>query len=359
MFYTSAWCLTTEDDFESKVPLLLLGQSITNFNSQYRLSVLFLEGFNKLSSNYKKQLFVRNIDVIDYSTQFSNIVSQYKKISEYYSHYERNCLLRWVAFHEYLKKNKCNQFYHIDSDIILHTSLERLANEAAGLTFMTLGCPVFLTISDFNWFDIYIRELSVLNYDASKYLINNNITIEMCRENDRKKFNISLFRDPIGSDQDLLEYLISSNILIQSDYNLITNREFYYVQNPLHFSQMSSYLKIAPGEIVTCDEHGSLSYAGKLIPFTHFQGSFCFRTAKIYLLVRQFSFLNNYLPKILLPFRISSAGYSVPLISKLLLMLFKNRYRTRSEIIQALMSRDSLGQIELVKLLNIINKYHP
>ena len=360
MFCTSAWCLDNEIEFERNVPLLLLGDSLLKHKSTKRLSVLFLEGFDKLSQKYITELNSKNIDVIDYSREFNLIKNSYPNICNYYNHYERNCFLRWIAFEKYHKENSTQQFWHIDSDIILHMSLDELAHETTHLTFMTLGCPVFLTISETKWFDTYRSELLKIESDIVDYLNINKITRDQCKKNDYKKFNISLYREPIGSDQDLLEYLISSNKIIQNEYEAIINNNIYYIQNPLVFSLMDKYLSnISTNVSVTLNNEDQILYRNKKIPFTHFQGTFCVYTAKTYLILRKLNIKSKAIHKMFLRYKFINKRFYPSLISRIILKMSKllniNDY-SRGYIINFLTKNKQGQSTELIGLYRIIRE---
>ncbi len=249
MFYTSAWCLKGERRFKENIPLTALGDSLLRFHSQERIKVLLLEGFESLSQNYLRELSERSIDVVDFTEEFGAIVGRYPNIDAHYSRYERNCFLRWIAFKDYREKYDAGQFWHLDSDMALYISLNELAEKTKGLTFMTLDCPCFLTISRKGWFETYDRELGKLNSNVKEYLKNGGITKEECRAHDHEKFNASLYREPLGSDQDFLEYLISSGKIFQE--NAPPNRQERFLLCPKSielFSDGCLYAESGSGE---------------------------------------------------------------------------------------------------------------
>jgi hypothetical protein len=67
----------------------------------------------------------------------------------------------------------------------------------------------------------------------------------VCSTRDAELANQSLYRNPIGSDQDLLEYLVSSGKIVQAPAREIFSSRYYFVQNPLainvwHEAQMAN-----------------------------------------------------------------------------------------------------------------------
>ena len=92
---------------------------------------------------------------------YHRICKLFPNIVNYYSFYEANCFIRWLVFREIISKENLNfkQIWHLDSDIILHTSLDNIAKDTKGKTFMLQGSPCFMSISDKSWFDTFEKEL--------------------------------------------------------------------------------------------------------------------------------------------------------------------------------------------------------
>jgi len=87
--------------------------------------------------------------------------------------------------------------------------------------------------------------------------------------------NVTPYRNPIGSDQDFLEYLISAEILPQDKSSRIFDSRFYFIQNPLvarYWDDLQS--PTFSGQVVE-NAKGELLYGSKSIPFIHYQNQFC------------------------------------------------------------------------------------
>ncbi|HXB90696.1 MAG TPA: hypothetical protein VNU72_00340 [Puia sp.] len=288
MFYTAAWCTSDESAFRRELPLQLLGESLKKYRSRLPLHIVLLEGIERLSAGYLRSLEETGFILVDYSAAFREIVATYPNIDAQHSRYERNCLLRWVAFRKLFKghPDKPPQFWHLDSDVLLHTSLDELANDTAGKTFMLQGCPVLLTVSDPRWFEIYEANLAAMEKDLHGYSAAAAAEKQRCRTNDYELANNSFYRDPIGSDQDLLEYLVSSKRLPQNDRSVIYRSRYFFVENPLAFNlagfdrQGEEVVEFA----MTAD--GRIQSGKKQVPFVHYQNGFA-RYAQVFLLLKQ------------------------------------------------------------------------
>ncbi len=276
LFITSAWAAGGEERFRTNVPLETLGRSIENAGgAKVSVAVLVIEGFPLFSPAFLEKLSSLGLTIIDYGKPFAEIASRFPRIGSRYSPYERNCFLRWLAFKNWLaEKNIGGQVWHIDSDMTFHAPLEQIAEDTRGKTFMTDGGPAFVSIANPDWFTIYERELESFEKDIDGYSAEAAREHAHCRENDYGLFNRSDYRNPLGSDQDLLEYLVSSRTLPQSQRTEIECLPFRFIENPM----------VMAGNIppIRGDNRGGIISGGKRVPFIHYQGYF-YDFAKIYL----------------------------------------------------------------------------
>ena len=353
MFYTSVWCLNGEARFRENIPLGALGNSVVKFGSKQRIAALVLEGFQNLSQRYIDECAAQNIDLVDFSEQFRLIVEEYKNIDQYYSRYERNCFLRWIAFDKYHKDRGGGQFWHLDSDMAMCVSLDELAEKTKGMTFMTLGCPCFLTVSSAEWFETYRGELKNMDGDIAGYFVSGGVTKKICRSNDHEKFNKSLFREPLGSDQDFLEYLISAGKIYQENFKDIVDTSFYYIQNPLSFFQMDDYLVDRSSVKVENDKEGHLIYKGRRIPFLHYQSGFYYLSS-----VSIFFELPRSWARVLLGYNKEEYAWEPSGIAKYLWKVLREiapRQFSRNNMLDTLFIPNHKGELKVVALLNKSN----
>ncbi|GGB06296.1 hypothetical protein [Puia dinghuensis] len=322
MFYTAAWCTSDESTFRRQLPLELLGESLKRFGSSIPFHIVLLEGIELLSAGYLRMLEEMGFTVIDYSAGFASIVAAYPNIDAQHSRYERNCLLRWLAFRELFEghPDKPAQFWHLDSDILLHVSLDELARDTAGKTFMLQGCPVLLTVSDQGWFDIYEANLRELDRDPAGYSAAAAAEKALCRANDRMLANNSFYRNPIGHDQDLLEYLISSRRLPQDDRSVIYRSDLFFIENPLSLNVGGFDNQGEANLHFEMKEDGKILAGKKQVPFMHYQNNFA-RYAQVYLVLKQWHVPEGVI-RMLLRYQIDEARFGTTLAFRVLSKLW-------------------------------------
>ena len=190
--------------------------------------MVVLEGMDRFSDHYLYSLERLGFTLIDYSKPFKNIVARYPRIAKKYSAFEKNCFLRWIAFKDLFLNSGDQQFWHLDSDVVLHTSLEELAEDTKNKTFMLQGCPALVSIADPTWFQSYESHLCNLDKDIAGYSNEAFARKPACKSRDLELANQSLYRNQLGSDQDLLEYLVSSGQIPQATSREIFDSEYYF-----------------------------------------------------------------------------------------------------------------------------------
>ncbi len=285
-FYTAAWCVAdnwnlspdknqtaSELKMRKAVPFEFLGESSLGYGSRSKITIVMLEGHSCLSAEYIAELERLNFRVINYEESFKKIISLFPNIDQAYNTFERNCFLRWLAFKDVSEKDGISHFLHIDSDLVLYTSLEEIAEETKNKTFMLEGCPAFVSISESNWFDTYETELRKLEENNNSYSDAAAATKETVQKNDEEMCNTSTWRNPIGSDQDLLEYLVAVGKIYQTAAKEIFNSKLFLIENPLLLKHWSHVQGIREGEEIM-EKNGSIYYGSKKIAFTHYQGTF-------------------------------------------------------------------------------------
>jgi hypothetical protein len=317
MFFSSAWCTDTEASFKQNVPLDLLGESIKRFDSQLEFTIVMLEGMDKLSNHFLYELSNADFLIIDYTEQFKKIVSRFPNIDKWFNRYERNCFLRWIAFKEILegRENLPKQFWHLDIDVVLHTSLDELAEDTKGKTFMLQGCPVFVSVSNFAWFEIYQQSLMEFENDITGYSNRAFSLKATCVKNDMNLANQSLFRNPIGSDQDLLEFLVSSRRIFQQTSSEIFDSKYYFIQNSLSISTWHD-LQQGTGFFFNGQGDGQITIDKKKVPFIHYQNTFVMY-ASVYLKLKKL-LLSERLIKRIMKYNIRNEKFKTNAIFKLI-----------------------------------------
>jgi hypothetical protein len=353
MFFTTLWCNTSEEAFKRSVPLDALGKSLLKSRSTYEFNLVFLEGLELLSKNYLDRLKGYGFKVIDYGKQFGGIIKRFADINNFYGTYERNCYLRWIALHQLIKSetNPPTQFWHLDSDIILHTSLDELALDTKGKTFMLQGCPVFVSISDMNWFNIYESELEKFNADIVGYSTSAENVKVFNGVNDLELCNDSQYSNPFVHDQDLIEFLVASRKIIQDQSKVVFTSKYYYIQNLLAVQKWNGLQDGSSNMFRSNDEIG-IHIGKKIVPFIHYQNTFV-EYANVYMFLQKL-FAPTFIKRMILNFDIKNgslkASFGFRCIRKLLKVT--SLVKTREEVVEQL--NNSTNTADLVNLLNFV-----
>jgi hypothetical protein len=353
MFYTSAWCINNEEEFRKAIPFELLGKSMQAHGSTVPFYIIILEGMELLSTRYVNSLKAYGFVVVDYCAGFSDILKRYPEIDRAYTRYERNCFLRWIAFHQLVLSHihEYPQFWHLDGDVILHTSLDELAADTKGKTFMLQGCPVFLTTATIQWFELYETELQKLNDDIIAYSNQAYQEKAACIKNDLSLANQSPFSNPLRSDQDLLEYLVSAKKIIQNDAGIIYDSKYYFIQNPLVIGLWHSIQCKKDSDFIG-NQKSQIFIGDKQVPFTHYQNTFA-NVAGVYLLLLDLLVPRFFVKKIL-AYEITDTGFKTTFVFKVLFRIYRNRAAGpgRYAVIRKIMAKKE--QHGLTGLLNLL-----
>lgn len=358
-FYTFAWCVKDETDFRNKNPFEFLGESIRRFGGNIRMCLVILEGRERLSEEYVDNLGRLGFEVIDWSEAFKSIVARFPRLTAHYSHYERNCFLRWIAFREILRDKGINgQVFHIDSDLVFYAPLGKVTKDTAGMTFVLQGCPAFTSISDPRWFDTYERELALLEQDCEGYSAAAAKEKTGTQARDTELGNTSVWRYPLGSDQDFLRYLIGSGKLPQTPWSEIQKSQFCFFENPLSLRMWLPAPEKVPA--FSSGKNGTILFRGKPVPFLHYQGTFCF-FANIYLLLVGLRLHRFAVWKRLIRFTSVETKFRITFGAKVLWKIadwVAMRY-SKERVITLLNRYGKKGERPIVPLLNFIHQSKP
>jgi hypothetical protein len=355
-FFTFVWSTTGEKEFEEKVALLSLVESVTAFRPNARLVIVVLEGYDHFSTEYRRKLSSAYTEILDYGTRFQALAGEYQNLFKFYSSFEAFCFLRWIVLKRLVEDLKIHgQVWHLDSDVRMLVSLDELAEDTRGKTFMLQGCPVLLSVVDREWLTVYERELRQLDTDIEGYSQTAFAMKDMCRENDRELCNQSLYRNPIGSDQDLLEFLVSSKKIVQASSREIFRSRFYFAQNLLQMGQWDDF-QAPDGRNAVRVRDGQIMVGERRMPLVHFQNNFSMVCA-VYLASRGLGMGLIPVPARLLRYTITETMFRFnPAARGLLLLtrLFPGQY-TRNIVIRR-MSATSKGVVPIVELLNVLRR---
>ncbi|MBU4269313.1 hypothetical protein KJ644_02375 [Candidatus Dependentiae bacterium] len=226
-----AWCKTNEVDFESFVPLEFLGKRNQQLGYSNNINILFIDGFEKLSQQYKHSLKSLGFILHNVSKIFNEYDKKFFKLNRF-GDYEKKCFLRWLVIEKFFNSEP---IVHYDGDIVFNENPEIIKNKIENKTFVLQGCPAFTVISNNEWFNIYRSELNKFTNDIDKYSEiawqnRNNWEITF-----KTRWAGSRFRKIIWSDQDFLSHLIHTNNIIQDSVEdvLFNFKDYVVFQNPL------------------------------------------------------------------------------------------------------------------------------
>ena len=109
----------------------------------------------------------------------------------------------------------------------------------------------------------------------------------ICKTNDWELANISLYPNPIGHDQDLLEYLVASRRLPQDNRAAIYDSKYFFHSEPIG-SQPVQFrpARVREGGRFEMKDDLRIAFGNKEVPFTHYQNTFA-RYAQIFLLLKR------------------------------------------------------------------------
>jgi hypothetical protein len=285
-FFTFVWS-SSEYDLEKYVPLTILSDAIER-NGAYNshLTIVFLEGIEFLSEGYLQRIANNHVSVINYQVEYRKIKNKYAALLNSYSEFYTNCFLRWICFKEIAKNNDYGQVWAIDTDVLPHASLDVIALNTKNKTFLLEGCPTLTSISNYEWFDIYEKQLEDFISDIKGYSINAQINKNTNKKDDDIYCNRSYYQNPLRHDQDLLEYLISAKILPQEQSSSIFSNDLYYIQNPLEINNWEHYQGRIKNNSFKSRGKDIIVNDSRFLVFTHFQTSFVTFCNLYYILVK-------------------------------------------------------------------------
>jgi hypothetical protein len=234
VFYVSAWLAEGKDAaaFERSVPLLFGARRLRRMGSRQEVVVLFLDGFDRLSTGYVDELAGLGFHALDASGDLRRAESATPALGRF-NRYEHFCFLRWLVLDRVADDG--DTVIHLDGDLVFGAAPERVAEALAGRTLVLQGCPALTAITDRDWFAVYAEELARFCRDIDGYSAAAWSERAGWEESHRLRWAGSRYRDVIGSDQDLISHLIHTERLPQSDpRDLVAAGDLYWAENPLY-----------------------------------------------------------------------------------------------------------------------------
>ncbi|MBD3231341.1 hypothetical protein GF322_01630 [Candidatus Dependentiae bacterium] len=290
-----AWCNTNEKDFENFVPLKFVGERNLKLSFSNDINILFFNGFNNLSQQYKSDLQNLGYSLFDVSDLYNFFDKKYSELNRF-GNYEKKCFLRWPVLEKFFQNE---QVIHYDGDIIFNEDPLVIAKKLKGKTFVLQGCPAFTCISNIDWFSQYNEELNLFVKDIENYSdkawrdrFGWEITF-------KTRWAGSRFRKIITSDQDFISHLIHSEKIIQDKIEdiLLALNDYICFENPLFvhsYDENFSYKYIRENGIDYFSykrEDAKNYFIKKRVLFWHMQSCFNFYLSKAIFRKKFLSFL--------------------------------------------------------------------
>jgi len=276
MYFIIIWVDGDEDAFCKRIPLKLMGIHLKRLGFQEEIKVLVLYGYDLLSDLYIQELKKSGIDIIDVNKCFNNYSMQYSHLNRF-GNYEKNCFLRWLVLKHYLDENDIReQLIHFDGDIMFNATPTEIKAEIRNKTFVLQGCPCMVSISNYDWFKIYKEQLNIFVKDIENYSLE-AWELKPDYKTFVEKGAGEFERKILTSDQDLISYLISRDILPQTNPEEIISDNLYWVENPLYI--LSDYCwplkQLGKKNGIVFSIRNNIGYIeNKKIAFFHFQTDF-------------------------------------------------------------------------------------
>lgn len=277
MFFIFAWLKENQDgaSFEQQIPLLFLGNQLRRQGSKQIFNIVFLDGYDQLSTYFISKLEDVGFNLINFSGECRRLIKAFQDLDRF-GKSEMFCFLRWPALARLLKtENFRKQLIHIDGDVIFNASPGEIANDVKGLTFVLQGCPAFATITNYDWFECYCEELMKFSHDIEGYSSKAWSERLGWEKSYIEKWAGFWDRQILSSDQDFINYLVHTGRIVQDNpLTFVKQLELYYTENALYFdSHARSQLSKNQGLLFSSD--GDTCYVeGKKIAFWHFQSDF-------------------------------------------------------------------------------------
>jgi len=269
MFYTFFW-MTAVGAHSTLATMRTMMDSLAGHGGCRSLTVVPMAGADVLLDPVRELSASMGAAWFDGRDIFRELEDAFPRLASTRGEYEVRCLLRWPLLRRMLGGTDFRQVWHIDSDMLFYASLEELARDTAGKTFILQGCPAFSSISEPGWFDTYERALRALEDTGEPGF---RVTREMRarhREGDVGLGNSSVYRIPLTQDQDLIECLVGEGRMPQDPFPVVLGDSFYYMQNPLCLRAWHRAVSEDAGAMF--EERGDAICVGsRRVPFIHFQ----------------------------------------------------------------------------------------
>ncbi len=274
MIYVFVWTKTDEHAFERSVPLLWHGEYLRKMGWSNEITLVFLEGLNVLSKNYRRKLEILGYQILDCHMVVNNIITHNYPQMKHFRQTSKFWFLRWNVLYHLIQEGIAPQnVIHLDGDVIFMNDPHKIQQDVAGKTFVLEGCPAFTSLSREDWFQVWQKELTLFLENRKRYEFTALAEKEEPTRPSREFCSIYCYEHGRFEDQDMLQFLISAGRLPQARTEEIFNSSFYWVQNPLFPDEW--FVEQKCGSVKKIVEKEGASFVGqKQVAFYHFQSNF-------------------------------------------------------------------------------------
>jgi hypothetical protein len=230
---TFVWAPASEQEFEQRFALSLVGRRYRELGFGGGIEVVFLSGLGGLSPDYRRQLESSGFRLRDAAAAFARAEQSVPGLADL-SPTHRKWFLRWLVAKAIYEDEP---ILHLDADVVLNEDPAVVLRLADGLTFVLQGCPAFAAVSDPSWYAEYESALRAFAADRETYSRQAWAEREGWRISMRTRWAGNRFSEAIEHDQDLLSHLVHTRRIRQDPVGDVLHAFDGYLlfENPLFF----------------------------------------------------------------------------------------------------------------------------
>ena len=262
-----AWATAGSDQLERSLPLLWTGRRLRQLGSKAEIALVFIDGFERLSEDYRSALKEAGYRLLDASVLSAEIAGRFPELRRF-GVYGLYCFLRWPILQALMPGQR---IMHFDGDIVFNQPVEALEEDLSPFTFVLQGCPA-LAVVDAPWLDAYGGELERFAADIDGYCDAANREAEGAELSAITKWAGQRHSPLMEHDQDLISHLIHTDRLPQAEPAAITRASRAVLfENPLY-----PHVYFQDRLPLRYERRGLVDYFSDApVAFWHMQSNFC------------------------------------------------------------------------------------
>jgi len=263
-----SWVNGSSESFEKNIPLEWCGRRNLKLGSKNPLTVLFLDGFDRLNCEYTCSLRNIGYTLVDCGKVYSDLEVKYNVLSRF-GDFEKKCFLRWLVIREVFGEDKV---LHYDGDIVFNEIPEVLGEKIGDFAFVLQGCPAIVSTGKSDWLVEYKKNLDYFVKNIDAYSVSAWNERRGWEQSYLNKWSGSRFREVISSDQDFISHLIHTDRLPQTSPETVMSYagDLVFFENLLEFDEFYPEMLPVKYERITSVDY----FNGKKIAIWHMQSYF-------------------------------------------------------------------------------------